>query len=88
MATKEDWNELWERKSDREIAINIRSDGKSIYDQIVELIQRMADNVDIDINQDIKDDFVDLYQELGVLLDRLQAWAADHPDFMDWRPPK
>jgi ABC-type phosphate transport system substrate-binding protein len=87
MATTENWNELWDKKSDREIAIGIRSQAEDLYDQIVELLQHMSDNAGIDINQAIKDDFVDLYQVFGANRDALQQFAADHPEFMGWRPP-
>ena len=87
MGTTEDWNELWGKKKDREIAIGIRSQGEDIYNQIQELLQHMVDNAGIDIKQSIKDDFVDLHSAFVDCRTRLQQFAADHPEFMGWRPP-
>ncbi len=88
MAFKEFFDELWETKSDKDMAITIRSQAEYVHQVMVEWIGLVQDNSDIEINQEIRDDFVDLLTVIQGCRDDLQQFAVDHPEFMSWKPPK
>lgn len=88
MTFKDNFDALWNTKSDKEIAISIRAEAEAIYDEIVKWISTVQANTGIDINADIRADFADLLGVMQGCKSNLQAFAASHPEFMNWRPPR
>lgn len=86
MGFKDDFDSLWQTKTDKETAVTIRSQAESVYNQIVELIQLINDNSDIEIKESIRDDFIDLRQALIDSKAVFQQFIGDHPEFINWRP--